>query len=77
MSVLNRTPKFTLWAGPQDGLEIEISPDQKVYFVPGDPKEPQHLDHPGQIGPGGETPLWQGRYEFNIATSRFEWKGYE
>jgi hypothetical protein len=67
-------PKHVLWAGPEDGLEVQIPAGQQSHFILGPPRIP---DHPGEISENGEPPLWKGRYDFNPETKRFEWKGYE
>jgi hypothetical protein len=67
-------PKFVLWAGPEDGLEVQIPAGQQTYFIPGPARIP---NHPGEISENGEPPMWKGCYEYNMKTEKFEWKGYE
>jgi hypothetical protein len=68
--------KHTLWAGPEDGLEVTIPPNTYTFFVQGPPKlTPGNVITGLADGPGVE--LLQGRYQFNSMTRRFEWMGYE
>lgn len=67
--------KTTLWAGPEDGLDVEIGPEQTEFHVKGPLKmTPENVILGEEANLGGEQYI--GVYELNPATSRFEWKGY-
>lgn len=70
--------KTVLWAGPQDGTEVNLLPGQVVVYIDG-PLATSDFDSVNVesiIGSGSRRYL-RGRYALNLSTGRFEWKGYE
>jgi hypothetical protein len=68
--------KHTLWAGPEDGAEVQVPKNEVDYFIPGPLKmTPGNVILGDKANNSGET--WVGRYTLNSATKRFEWMGYE
>lgn len=65
--------KTVLWAGPEDGLEVEVSPGQTEYLIPG---LPNMNINTVIANPSAEESLTKGYYIYNSDTKRFEWKGY-
>jgi hypothetical protein len=66
--------KVTLWAGPQDGLEVQVGPDAIDYHIPGPPKlTPGNVINPR---PTPQDEMLVGVYTLNPITDRFEWVGY-
>lgn len=61
--------KHVLWAGPEDGLEVEVQPGQQEFLIP-----PQ-IEVP--LGPLiDRMPSKPGTYLWSKDKQRFEWQGY-
>lgn len=67
--------KTVLWAGPQDGAEVVITPDQVVVYVDGPPVAVEDITYDTLIS--GKQPRLRGVYARNTNLQRFDWKGYE
>ena len=63
------TSRHTLWAGPEDGMEIEVSPGTREYRTP--PME--SVTNSALIN---REPPKQGLYLWSLSKQRFEWQGY-
>lgn len=67
--------KFVLWAGPEDGKEIEVSSQEQQYVLDSPSDTETRAQMLGVKAPDA-VPKRKACYRYNRDTKRFEWKGY-
>lgn len=63
----------TLWAGPSDGLEVDVNPGQIEYIV----RVAVPSGQTPAIGAKPTSSFMNGLYVWVTERNRFEWKGYQ